>query len=485
MNRRHWVQGAYATLLSVACGACALESDTGTGDFTAQTAQAVLGVDTHLYLRCNATGWDVNDATRLRPTRDPNLFVLNYDVTQGWMVSGSDNCVFTETNQLNGWGSTSSFYTRSPAGTLNAPGESATVTGATQFAVKYPALGAYRVTFNAQTRKFTIGTAAETWEPTIRRLPTAPVVSSIGYGYGTGCGSITSGLRAAVVGYQNGDVYLSSNADLPRPTWRRVDTWTDPAGGQHDLPNNVVLASAVNPCNAQEAIVGFAGTTQGTKIYRTANGGQTWLQVGIGHEVWGLSYNPLAASRIYAAGPNGVVSYTTDGGATWTTTQPAGDPLLANLPGGATKSISTALVMQNSPGHIWIGTTAGEIWATFDAGATWDRKDDDNLSVGAPPLPARSITHLGTGVINWSPPKVTVSYAGMLNDSAWVTFNRFSPFVNVHKPNLPTTSVVVNSYGVAGISVNPADENVLYAAVAGTYGAAVSTNGGSSWSFFQ
>jgi hypothetical protein len=109
-----------------------------------------------LYLRCNATGWDPGAATRLLPTSTAGRFALTYNVSLPWLVSSPDSCIFTETNQLNGWGSVQTAYSRSPSGTLVVPGGGTLVTSGANFAVRYPALGTYTVTVNAADKSFTI-----------------------------------------------------------------------------------------------------------------------------------------------------------------------------------------------------------------------------------------------------------------------------------------------------------------------------------------
>jgi hypothetical protein len=48
-----------------------------------EASTALVGQDTFLYLRCNATDWSTDGATRLRGTADPYLFSLLYDVQTG------------------------------------------------------------------------------------------------------------------------------------------------------------------------------------------------------------------------------------------------------------------------------------------------------------------------------------------------------------------------------------------------------------------
>lgn len=136
-----------------------------------ETQAAVVGVDTHLYLRCNATTFNLTDASRLKAGADPKVFTLDYNVQQSWMVSpnGGDTCVFTETNQLNGWGTTSKHYSRSGSGAVivQASGNLvSTGTSESQFPIKYPKLGTFRMTVN---------TSASTWTYSVQEKPATTI----------------------------------------------------------------------------------------------------------------------------------------------------------------------------------------------------------------------------------------------------------------------------------------------------------------------
>ena len=63
-------------LLSSGCSAPA-----GPGEEVAQSQEAVVGVDTFLYFRSNATGWGVDDATRLLAF-GRNIWARAYTVTE-------------------------------------------------------------------------------------------------------------------------------------------------------------------------------------------------------------------------------------------------------------------------------------------------------------------------------------------------------------------------------------------------------------------
>src|SRR5262245_53381457 len=116
---------ALVPLLVMGCAVDAAEPTEGR-EQTAEVSDAVIGVDTFLYFRCNSTSWDVDDASRVRSTDAPGEFVLHYNVTEDWMMTDGDPCIFTETNQLNGWGTQQTFFSARDTtnGTLGIPAAS-------------------------------------------------------------------------------------------------------------------------------------------------------------------------------------------------------------------------------------------------------------------------------------------------------------------------------------------------------------------------
>jgi hypothetical protein len=81
----------------------------------------LLNSDEFLYLRCNATGWGVDASTRLQSTAEPDVVTLTYDVEYPYQLD--DSCIFTWTNQLDGWGTLHQAYSKpSPSVPLQVPG---------------------------------------------------------------------------------------------------------------------------------------------------------------------------------------------------------------------------------------------------------------------------------------------------------------------------------------------------------------------------
>ena len=137
-----------AGTLSSGCSA-----DVGPIEEVGQVEEAVIGVDTFVYFRSNATGWGVDDATRLLPFA--GVWARRVDVLEPWMVSGGDTGIMTETNQLNGWGTSQVFSGPVPKSMVEPPTGEAVAPlvvqppgGDSHFNVKYVATGIHRVVYN-------------------------------------------------------------------------------------------------------------------------------------------------------------------------------------------------------------------------------------------------------------------------------------------------------------------------------------------------
>ncbi len=133
-----------ALALLVACQAPAAGG--GEPDVALAQSSEALNQGSFYYLRCNATGWGVDDRTRLVPTGKNGVLELSFQVTQGWMVDDYDDCVITETPVKNGWGNW-----QHDRGTAEAVGEAPLAArlldlpeNTYSFKVSYPALGRYR-----------------------------------------------------------------------------------------------------------------------------------------------------------------------------------------------------------------------------------------------------------------------------------------------------------------------------------------------------
>jgi photosystem II stability/assembly factor-like uncharacterized protein len=439
------------------CGANLSGSEEGDGIGTSR--DALLGVDTFLYFRSNATGFSPNDATRLRETADPIVFDLTYDVTQTWMVTNGDNGSFVETNQLNGWGTVQSYF-GSTVNPVIVPGGGGLSLNPAGFTIQYPRLGKFRIAFNTAQNTFSIREAARAWEPVQAETPT---LTTIAYW--------AQSNAMALAGHTNGDIFLTFNAGSSTPIWSKIDT--------NVLPNNAITSLAINPLNNQEIYAVFAGSVMGGHVWKTQNGGEIWQELAAapaGVETWAISVNSVDPRKLYLIA-EGTVFVSDDAGQSFTTSLTP-DPFQPPLVNG--DRISTVSVLDNNLDAVWVGTVNGQIWGTLNARAatpSWSRFNDIRQP-GAEPHPTRLITRITPLPTNLNPPGVWVSFAGLLNDSVWLTMNGGQTWLNRHNADLPTTSVPVSTLGIYGVSVNPIDTSTVYANELGTNR---SVNTGISW----
>jgi hypothetical protein len=118
------------------------------------------------------------------------------------------------------------------------------------------------------------------------------------------------------VGYNNGDVYSTTNGTLVAPIWNRADL------GTPNLPNRQVTRITIDPTDAQKVYVTFGGFSA-NNVYRTTDGGATWADItGTGLTglpdvpVRSLVINPTNANWLYVGTEVGIFT-SEDGGGTW------------------------------------------------------------------------------------------------------------------------------------------------------------------------
>ncbi len=135
-------------------GACAVESGEGSDETVDETHEA-LG-ESYFYFRSNATGWNADANTRLLPFAGAGVVARVFNVTQEWMVSGTDSASLTSTNQQDGWGTTQTSYTTADGGAVVVPSSEALAVGSASFSVDYSTLGQHRVIVNTNATPPTI-----------------------------------------------------------------------------------------------------------------------------------------------------------------------------------------------------------------------------------------------------------------------------------------------------------------------------------------
>lgn len=285
----------------------------------------------------------------------------------------------------------------------------------------------------------------------------------------------------AIAGYTNGNVYFTSNSQDAAPNWTQVD---DKTGTPYDsLPNNTVTAIAIGPRDTQTYYVGFAGCHYPGKLWKTGNGGETFIPLENAPfcDISSISINPIDPSIVYLIA-NKELYVSEDFGTNWSQ-DPIAEPISPPLAAGDRISAITSAknIYYNGYEDILVGTVNGDVWMTLDAGNTWTRLDE----IGNPyatDLPESMVTSLVFDD-RLSPPAYYVSYyrepmdANM--DALWSSMTGGEFFNSIYTDGLPGYS------GVGMISINPAYFGTLYATTGNMStitNAFKSENNGDSWS---
>ncbi|MCX6131090.1 MAG: PQQ-binding-like beta-propeller repeat protein [Proteobacteria bacterium] len=120
----------------------------------AKATSGVRNQDTWFYFRCNATSWDLNDATRLQQGPVDYVYELVFEIHSPEILASGDDCVITETPAKNSWGDWNRSY-GGQGSNLTAP-DSAVLRPQTDakenvyFKVRYPSFGRYRFILNSR-----------------------------------------------------------------------------------------------------------------------------------------------------------------------------------------------------------------------------------------------------------------------------------------------------------------------------------------------
>jgi hypothetical protein len=287
--------------------------------------------------------------------------------------------------------------------------------------------------------------------------------------------SVTTG--SAWVAYSNGSVFFTSNADAATPQWQRMDKGTN-MGQPYDMAFvKPITALAVADTNDEYvAYVAMHSEKYYSSLYRCTygRGNVTWTDLSAAasiSDLEGLSVNPLAPSRVYAATSTGV-SYSIDRGTTWQATA-AGDPLA--LPTGTPIS---AVGAANKTRGDWIvaGGTNGELWLVIGArsGTASYTRLDQGYSAN---LPDRIVTRIQVDdTIN--PPAILAVFGGANNQSTWISKNGGQAFAPMQNPIVASGNARPTVLS-ASLSPNRGDAT-LYGQVLGS-GAIRSDDSGQTW----
>lgn len=117
------------------------------------------------------------------------------------------------------------------------------------------------------------------------------------------------------VGYNNGEVWKTTNGTAATPTWTRVDN------GANQLPARWVGSIRIDPLDSNRVYVSFMGY-ESDNLWRTTNGGSSWTEISgdlPSAPISAVTTHPTNANWIYVGTDVGLFT-SSDSGSNWTTT---------------------------------------------------------------------------------------------------------------------------------------------------------------------
>lgn len=151
-------------------------------------------------------------------------------------------------------------------------------------------------------------------------------------------------------------------------------TWNYLSNTSPDLDQDWRFVNRISVHPTQTNIM-LVGTTNGNNrsagaVFRTTDGGNTWTKVA-NFKAPDIAFNPLNPSDAVAGREDGYISYSRDGGVTWTRS----DVIVATPSGrGSTARIEIAWSRaQNGLIYASVDNAKGEVWKSQDGGTTWTK----------------------------------------------------------------------------------------------------------------
>ena len=292
------------------------------------------------------------------------------------------------------------------------------------------------------------------------------------------------GVKALAIDSQNPMTLYAGN---PAGVFKSTDggsTWTQMVNG---LENTLILSLAVNPQDSNKVLAG----TDGGGVYRSNDGGATWLRAenGFTRIVRDLAIDPRNPDTVYAAIHSLQIIKSVNGGAFWA---------LANA-GLPQTSVNLVLVNPQNSGTIYAGNSQ-DIFKSTDGGDSWNPTGSGPvLAMAIDPVSPDTLYAAGLPQTN-NQLLVTTNGGGVWTPVAGLSENVFPRAIAID-PDDPDvlylshdTSVLKSGDGgfqevgemlpgggVASLTIDPLNTDILYATTSFSPGILKTTNGGSSW----
>jgi hypothetical protein len=358
--------------ISLFAGACGGRPSQLAGD-----ESAALPGSSFYYLRCNGTSWGVDEGSRLAGTGSQLSMTIH--ATQTYMVQSGDTCQLTQTNQLDGWGTSTSQYGLSGTTRLVVPATAPVAVGTTQFTVRYPQTGDFTATLDLSASTLTIGSAVSTTPSWVNLDSSVVDDNGVTHPLGGRVDFVRAPPRNADVVYAGtygGGIWKSTDFTAAQAHWQPIT---------EAVASLAVGGLDIDPSAPDTLYVGLGDPwdVQVGAVIKTTDGGGHWsapvFLSGTYPAAAGGSFVQARHIRDLAVDPgNRNVLVATDVGLFVSTDQGATFQLrdLPNVASQGVESLSSIAFVGASAGQsTWVvageSVDQGDLWRSSDVGATW------------------------------------------------------------------------------------------------------------------
>lgn len=162
-------------------------------------------------------------------------------------------------------------------------------------------------------------------------------------------------ISSVIVDHANSSVLYCTTEEGVFKSTDRGETWK-----RTGLSINRIRTISQHPSDPMTLFVG----TEYHGIYRTSNGGKTWIKIeaGIDHPTFfAIAFDPVEPKNMYAAGYATGVYRSTDGGTSWKRSNKGLD----------IENLRTVAVDPANPNRVYAGTYGNGVYRSDDSGLTW------------------------------------------------------------------------------------------------------------------